>query len=302
MPSDANGVYSLPAGYLAVAGNTILPSNHNPALEDIAAALTARLSANGANPMTGPLKLADGLVGSPALAFASAVGTGFYKTTAGIGVSVLGTKVAEFAGGGLAKGARYIGELFPYVGSNPPPLCVFPVGQTLSRTTYADLWAFAQTEIAAGNLFFNNGDGSTTFGIGDARGRTFVARDGSGVALTTNTMSPNAFTIGAKGGVELVYLTASQIPTITSANSSSIGLSTTTNAKVLNGLNQGSAQAGGTQVTAADPGSGGALSVVGTTGNLSAGAVAVTSNNTGSNWHTNLQPSICANIALFAGA
>nr|WP_311538565.1 hypothetical protein [uncultured Bradyrhizobium sp.] len=302
MPSDANGVYSLPAGYLAVAGNTVLPSNHNPPLEDIAAALTARLSANGANAMTGPLKLADGLVGAPSLSFASAVGTGFYKTTAGIGVAVLGTRVAEFASGGLSKGARYIGELFPYVGTSPPPLCVFPVGQTLSRTTYADLWTFAQAEIAAGNTFFNNGDGSTTFGILDVRGRTVVARDTSGGVLTSNTMAPNGNTIGAKGGTELVYLVASQIPSITSWNLSAIGLNVVSTPKVVNGPNQGSAVAGGSQVTAADAGSGGSLSQVASTGAISAGNVVVTSNNTGGSWHSNMQPSVMTNLALFAGA
>ncbi|MFG1340364.1 phage tail protein [Xanthobacter autotrophicus] len=57
MPDDGNGVYSLPAGYLAVTGATVLPSQHNPPLEDIAAALTARLSRSGAAPMLGDLKM-----------------------------------------------------------------------------------------------------------------------------------------------------------------------------------------------------------------------------------------------------
>jgi hypothetical protein len=43
MPSS-NGVYSLPAGYLAVTSSTIQVSQHNHPLEDIAAALTLRLS------------------------------------------------------------------------------------------------------------------------------------------------------------------------------------------------------------------------------------------------------------------
>jgi hypothetical protein len=41
MPS-ANGVYSLPSGYLAVTGATIQASQHNPPLEDIAAAAAAK--------------------------------------------------------------------------------------------------------------------------------------------------------------------------------------------------------------------------------------------------------------------
>jgi hypothetical protein len=59
MPSS-NGVYSLPSGYLAVTGATILASQHNPPLEDIAAALTLRLSRDGTAPMIGPVQLAVG--------------------------------------------------------------------------------------------------------------------------------------------------------------------------------------------------------------------------------------------------
>lgn len=57
MPTDSNGNYSLPDGYLAVTGQTILPSQHNPPLEDIAAALTARVMRNGSAPMTGNLPM-----------------------------------------------------------------------------------------------------------------------------------------------------------------------------------------------------------------------------------------------------
>jgi hypothetical protein len=58
-PSDGSGNYSLPAGYLAVADTTILTTQHNPILEDIATALTARIMASGAKAMTGDLTLAN---------------------------------------------------------------------------------------------------------------------------------------------------------------------------------------------------------------------------------------------------
>src|SRR6185312_3083116 len=127
MPS-ANGVYTLPTGYLAVTGQTIQASQHNPPLEDIAAALTARVSRDGTAAMTGALKLADGTVGAPGLTFNSDQLSGFYKTTNGFGVAIGGTKVAEFLAGGIT-GARFIGELIPWTGSSAPPLCVLPVGQ-----------------------------------------------------------------------------------------------------------------------------------------------------------------------------
>ncbi len=53
-------MYSLPAGYKAVADTTILTSQHNPPLEDIAAALTGSLPRDGSAAMTGPLKLQAG--------------------------------------------------------------------------------------------------------------------------------------------------------------------------------------------------------------------------------------------------
>jgi hypothetical protein len=57
---SSNGVYSLPPGYLAVTGSTIQASQHNPPLEDIAAALTLRLSRDGSAPMTGAMQAAVG--------------------------------------------------------------------------------------------------------------------------------------------------------------------------------------------------------------------------------------------------
>lgn len=224
MPTDSNGNYALPAGYLATTGNPIVVTQHNPIFEDVASAITGRLMASGANAMTGQLKGIDGAVGTPAFSFASSVTTGFYKTSGGnIGVTINGAETVEFGPGGIVKGARYLGELFPCVLSTAPALCVFPVGQTLSRTTYAALWALAQTEIAAGNTFFNNGDGSTTFGIGDLRGRVIAAKDPSTTVLTGLTMTPDGNTIGAKGGSQMVVLTTLNLPAYTPTGTNSGG-------------------------------------------------------------------------------
>lgn len=58
MPYDTNGIFTLNAGYLAVAGNTILPSQHNPPLEDLATnGLSNALVRDGRAPMTGNLKM-----------------------------------------------------------------------------------------------------------------------------------------------------------------------------------------------------------------------------------------------------
>ena len=78
--------------------------------------------------------------------------------------------------------------------SVPNSAFAIPIGQTLSRTTYAKLWALAQVEIGLGNPLFTNGNGTTTFGIPDLRGRVAVAPDASAGRFA-------AVTIGAAGGV-----------------------------------------------------------------------------------------------------
>lgn len=57
MPFDSNGNASLVPGYLAVEGQTILPSQHNPPLEDIASMLSQVLLRSGVAPMAGPLNM-----------------------------------------------------------------------------------------------------------------------------------------------------------------------------------------------------------------------------------------------------
>lgn len=58
MPVDSNGNYSLPLGYLGVSGQTIIPSQHNPPLEDIAAALSQVVYRSGVAPFNGNQSLA----------------------------------------------------------------------------------------------------------------------------------------------------------------------------------------------------------------------------------------------------
>ena len=296
MPTDANGVYSLPSGYLAVGGNTIQISQHNPVFEDVAAAMTQRLMASGANPMTGPLKAADGSVSAPSHTFNSDQATGLYKTAAGFGVAVGGTKVAEFGSGGLVKGGKYIGEIFDYVGTAAPALCVFPVGQTLSRAAYPDLWIFAQTEIAAGNTFFNTGDGSTTFGIGDLRGRVTAARDNMGGSpanrLTASYFVASDNGIGTPGGSESQTLSLAQLPTgIASGGNNNISVLSTP--PVQNTTSGNSAQGGGALGIATF------ITQVFSTG---VNAISVTSNNTSGGAHANVQPTMITQKAMFAGA
>lgn len=58
MPFDSNGVYSLPSGFLAVTGQTILASQHNPPLQDIQAALSQLILRSGVAPFSGNQSMA----------------------------------------------------------------------------------------------------------------------------------------------------------------------------------------------------------------------------------------------------
>lgn len=60
MPYNGSGVYSLPTGYLAVSGATILASQHNSPLEDIRDSLSLALLKDGRSTVTGDLTFANG--------------------------------------------------------------------------------------------------------------------------------------------------------------------------------------------------------------------------------------------------
>lgn len=301
MPSDSNGIYSLPAGYLAETGDTIQASQHNPPLEDLAASMSARLMLSGAAPMTGPLKIVDGSVGSPSVKFANAASTGIYKTANGLGVSVGGTQVAEFGLGGMTKGGKLVGELFMWTGASSPDLCVLPYGQTLSRTTHADLWAHAQIEIAAGNTFYNNGNGSTTFGIGDLRGRYVAGKDDiGGVAsgrLTSDYFTGTPTIIGAIGGAQYQQIVTANLPPYTPSGTNS--------APVMRagGTTNPQGVQGGSNIAAVSSGSG--IGVYTSSGFqiLTADAPTFTGNAQGGTQQPFgiIPPSMIVNFALFAG-
>jgi microcystin-dependent protein len=302
MPS-ANGVYSLPVGYLATTGATILASQHNPPLEDIATALTGRLSRDGTAPMTGPLALAAGTAAAPSVGFATAPTTGVYPTTGGLGVAVAGVKVAEFTAAGLAFGGRFIGEIIAFSGNRVlPPLCVWMYGQTLSRATYADLWTFAQVEIAFGNTFYNNGNGTTTFGVADLRGRVIANMDVINTTagrLTTAGSNVNGAVLGSVGGGQNHALTLGELPTgITSANAAQAISVTSVFTNVINGNLNGGVVSGAGTLAAPVTVTAGATAIV-STGNNS---IAVASNNTGGSAHALVQPTMVCIYVLFAGA
>ena len=145
------------------------------------------------------------------------------------------------------------------------------------------------------------GNGVTTFGTPDMRGRVPLAYDGTGTRITAAVCGINGQTIGASADNQGVTLTASEIPTIavngTVTVQSQNGLTgiptTTTSANIR------------TSGTAA--GSGGAIVPGSTSGSWAgvdslSGNNTLNSNNTGGQSHPNVQPSQVAGIWVVRAA
>lgn len=166
----------------------MLVSQHNPAFQDVASALTGSLDRDGNGGMR------------------AALGMGSHKITA----LADGTDPTDAATvGQLSSGAGVpVGSVMDFAGSAAPSGWLVCGGQSLSRTEYAELFAVIGTG-------FGSLSGST-FSLPDCRGRVAAGRDfdSGGVAgrLTATTMTPDGTTLGATGGAQTVTLTTAQMP------------------------------------------------------------------------------------------
>lgn len=96
-----------------------------------------------------------------------------------------------------------IGATIDYYGATPPSeQWLFPYGQDVSRTAYPVLFERLGTR-------YGVGDGSTTFGLPDLRGRVGVGKDNMGGTpanrVTTAVSGVDAATLGAVGGSQLLH-------------------------------------------------------------------------------------------------
>jgi microcystin-dependent protein len=109
----------------------------------------------------------------------------------------------------LASGLAFTaGMLMPYAGATAPTGWLLCYGQSLDRTTYADLFTAIGTT-------YGSADGSS-FNLPDLRGRVVAGQDDMGGSsanrLTDQTGGLNGDTLGATGGAETHTLTTDQIP------------------------------------------------------------------------------------------
>ncbi|MCK1402015.1 tail fiber protein [Bradyrhizobium sp. 4] len=111
-----------------------------------------------------------------------------------------------------------IGGMIDYFGiSTPSSNFVFPFGQNVSRTTYAALFALFGTA-------FGVGDGSTTFGLPDLRGRVTAGADnmgGSAAGRLTDAVA-GIDSLGDAGGAQSRTLITANLPPYTPSGALSI--------------------------------------------------------------------------------
>lgn len=145
------------------------------------------------------------------------------------------------------------GMIMPWLASTPPTDWVVLNGQTLSRTTEANLfnWATSNSLIGA-SLPFGVGDGSTTFTVPDFRDRAIVGRGASVYTALT-------------GGNATVTLTTDNLPAHThnfkpaSSNSSQ---SASTNADPVRSSAIGTQPSGGSTLATESTGNGNAFPIL----------------------------------------
>lgn len=218
-------------------------------MQDIAQSMTNSLSRDGQGGMRAPLDAGSNKVVN------LAPGT---DPTDAATVSQLSTSPSVPLGG-----------VIDYWGPTPPAGFLFPYGQEVSRTDYADLFALIGTAAGAGN-------GSTTFNLPDYRGRVGAGKDDMGGASAARLNTIASTTLGTGGGTQTHTLTTAQLAahshTVTDPGHSHTAL-----------------RAGGS-FPLSD--AGGLLASTSTTTNLTGITIA----NAGSGQaHNNIQPTIIAN-------
>jgi microcystin-dependent protein len=193
IPRDSQGTYTPPAGTLVNTGDTILVSQHNPSVQDVAQALTNSLDRDGKGGMRNDLQM------------------GGYKIS-NVAPGVADTDVATVGQLGAESVSVPIGGVIDWWGSTVPDGFLLCYGQAISRTTYANLFAVIGTAAGAG-------DGSTTFNVPDYRGRVGAGKDDMGGVSAARLNTLASTTLGTAGGAQTHTLSSAEMPSHTHTSS-----------------------------------------------------------------------------------
>jgi microcystin-dependent protein len=196
---------------------------------------------------------------------------------------------------GASASSTPVGTVTSFAGSTAPSGWLLCSGQTVSRTTYAGLFAVLNTT-------YGSGDGSTTFNIPDLRGRTIAGLDNMGGTaagrLSAATIGGGGDNLGEVGGSQTHALVTAEMPSHThtqNAHTHDLGPGQSFG---MSGTNFGGGNAGAFAVFGA------AVQVInqGTyTGPYSATSNTATNQNTGGGGaHNNMQPTILMNYIIKA--
>ncbi|MDA3959444.1 MAG: tail fiber protein [Planctomycetota bacterium] len=119
-----------------------------------------------------------------------------------------GENVIEINGALTVQGSAiwHTGDIKHTLATSEPPGWRFLNGQDLPRSgATGDLFALFGTTFGAGN-------GTTTFNLPDARGRTLASRDNLGGSAAGVINAPEASQLGGQSGLESAPLTQGEMP------------------------------------------------------------------------------------------
>lgn len=168
------GIFSLPAGSIVTTGQTILPSQHNPPLNDIAQALTDSLPRDGTAGMTGNLPMGANQITGLAAASAAAHAVRFDQVVPVTGGTFTGTvRVAAGSESDAGIGANADNGIY-WTGGNGPSFTAAgtTIGQLRSGTALSQTYSIVTRQagdarymqqswtLTAGDGLAGGGDGS----------------------------------------------------------------------------------------------------------------------------------------------